>query len=49
VQTALPVATAAPEDLSNLALEEVLKNGCAGFGWDRVNFLPRSCCVLDLA
>jgi len=21
---------------------------CPGFGWDRVNFPPSSCCVLDL-
>jgi len=20
---------------------------CPGFGWDRVNFLPSGCCVLD--
>jgi len=23
-------------------------NFCPGFGWDGVNFPPRSCCVLDL-
>jgi len=22
--------------------------GCSGFGWDRLNFLPSTCCVLDL-
>jgi len=22
--------------------------GCPGFSWDRVNFPPSSCCVLDL-
>jgi len=26
-----------------------LSPGCPGFGWDRVNFPPSICCVLDLA
>jgi len=26
----------------------IVEDNCPGFCWDRVNFLPRSCYVLDL-
>jgi len=29
-------------------LTSYLTKHCLGFGWDRVNFPPSSCCVLDL-
>jgi len=29
-------------------VEEFSFSECPAFGWDRVNFLPSSCCILDL-
>jgi len=32
----------------DIFLNDIMRNHCPGFGWDRVNFSPSNCCVLDL-